>query len=49
MYFEGVDQIFTPRRRPQAESYEYKKETFVLFFDFKEAYDKIKESELFGH
>ena len=41
-----VDQIFT-LREIQAESFEYKKYTFVLFVDFKQAYDRIKRQKLY--
>ena len=41
-----VDQIFT-LREIQAESFEYKKDTFVLFVDFKQAYDRIKRQKLY--
>lgn len=40
-----VDQIFT-LREIQAESFEYKKPTLVLFIDFQQAYDRIKRAEL---
>ncbi|XP_030745142.1 uncharacterized protein LOC115874180 [Sitophilus oryzae] len=41
-----VDQIFT-LREIQAESYEYGKQTMLLFIDFQQAYDKVKRTEVF--
>ena len=41
-----IDQIFT-LREIQAESYEYEKETYVMFIDFRQAYDTIKRNELY--
>ena len=40
-----IDQIFT-LREIQAENYEYGKETYVLFIDFRQAYDTLKRTEL---
>ena len=31
----------------QAESYEFEKETFVLFIDFKQSYDRVNRKEMY--
>ena len=40
-----TDQLFL-LREIQAESYEFKKETFALFIDFKQAYDQLNSKEM---
>ena len=41
-----TDQLFL-LREIQAESYEFEKETFFLFIDFKQAYDQVNRKEIY--
>lgn len=41
-----IDQLYT-LREIQSESYAYGKETYVLFVDFRQAYDRVKRAELY--